>query len=122
MYIQLYVSGGASPRQTKRLFCISVRELSTPVLIVCLTHLPTELLNEVLENSLNLAHYAREVARACFLYAQCCRAQSDQAEAVQWLSKSVEIYNKLTPNRPRTEEDLTESDIFGLVVYDNINC
>ncbi len=79
-------------------------------------------MNEILCNSLNISHYSREIARVAFLYAHCCETEGNKSEAIQWQMKSVDMYNKLLPNRFRTVETIRESDVFDLVVYDNINC
>ncbi|KAI0110457.1 P-loop containing nucleoside triphosphate hydrolase protein [Nemania sp. FL0031] len=81
-----------------------------------------EHLNTMLCNSINYKHNERETAGAAYLFATCCKRLGKHTEARSWLKMSLEIHNALVPSQARMEDNITESDVFGLVIYDNINC
>lgn len=82
----------------------------------------SELLNAVLCNTIDYRYTERETAGAAYLFATCCKRLGKDAEGRSWLKRSVGIHNSLRPNGTRTEDDITESDVFDLVIYDNIYC
>jgi hypothetical protein len=83
-----------------------------------LTRNGSDLLDEILSNTLDKEPYQRDIARTAFLYAQCLIALGRLTESDDWLLKSLRVYNKLRPRHARTTETLAEEDIANLIPYD----